>query len=130
MPDPDLSPPTIAESGDPFTALRVIDLVARVERGTPVLVADLASRLDSEHMDWLFPERVVADTLVQLATNWMADYRNRSGILIEDGPYGVTLTIEESSRFDPWIVGQARRTHEACRDRLVEFSRRDRVAEG
>jgi hypothetical protein len=130
MPDPELSPPTIAESGDPFTTLRVLDLVARVERGTPVLVADLASRLDSEHLDWLFPERVVSDVLVQLAANWMTDYRTRSGIVVEDSEYGVSLTIEDSSRFDPWIVGQARRAHEECRDRLVEFSRRDRVARG
>ena len=31
----------------------------------------------------------------------MADYRNSSGIVIEDGPTGPTLTIEDSSRVDP-----------------------------
>ena len=31
----------------------------------------------------------------------MADYRNSSGIVIEDGPNGPTLTIEDSTRVDP-----------------------------
>ncbi len=35
MPDPAIVPPTIAEAGDPFAAVRVIDLVARLERGAP-----------------------------------------------------------------------------------------------
>ncbi len=42
MPDPNLAPPTIAESRDPFAAVRVIDLLARIERGQPVRLADLA----------------------------------------------------------------------------------------
>ena len=37
----------------------------------------------------------------------MADYRNSSGIVVEDGPLGPTLAIEDSSRVDPWIVRQA-----------------------
>jgi hypothetical protein len=130
LPDPRISPPTVAESGDPFTAMRVIDLVARIERGTPVRVADIAARLDADYLDWLFPERAVADALLQLQANWMADYRNASGIVVEDGPYGPTVTIEDSTRVDPWIVGQARRAYAACQARLAEFSRRDRVAEG
>ena len=39
----------------------------------------------------------------------MADYRNGSGIVVEDGPLGPTIAIEDSSRVDPWIVRQARR---------------------
>ena len=34
LPDPNVVPPTIAESGDPFAALRVIDLLARIERAS------------------------------------------------------------------------------------------------
>jgi hypothetical protein len=130
LPDPRISPPIVAESGDPFAALRVIDLAACIERGRPVRVADMAARLDAEYLDWLFPERVVVDALLQLQANWMADYRNASGVVVEDGPYGPTVTIEDSSRVDPWIVGQARRAHGECQARLGEFSRRDRVAEG
>ena len=130
MPDPGLVPPTVAASGDPFSELRVIDLVARVERGRPVALADLAARLNAVYLDWLFDERVVADALLQLQANWMADYRNSSGIVVEEGPLGATVTIEDSSRVDPWIARQAQRTAAACREALLEFSRRDRPAVG
>jgi hypothetical protein len=127
LPDPNIQPPTIAESGDPFTALRVIDLLARVERGTPLRVADVADRLNATYPDWLFPTEAVADVVLQLQANWMADYRNSSGIVVEDGTYGATVTIEDSSRVDPWIVRQAEREAASCRERLAAFSRRDRV---
>lgn len=130
LPDPSIDPPTIGESGDPFTALRVIDLVARLERGRPQRLADLADRLDALYLDWLFPVPVVADVALQLQANWMADYRNSAGIVIEDGPTGPTITIEDSSRVDPWIVRQAERTAADCTERLAEFSRRDRPTSG
>jgi hypothetical protein len=60
----------------------------------------------------------------------MADYRNSSGIVIEDGPFGPTIAIEDSSRVDPWIVRQAVREAAACTERLAEFSRRDRPTSG
>ena len=126
MPDPNVAPPVVAESGDPFTALRVIELVARLERGRPVRIADVAARLDATYLDWLFPERVVADVVVQLAANWMTDYRNSSGIVRSDGPAGPTVAIEDSSRVDPWIVRQGLRAATDCAERLAEFSRRDR----
>ena len=116
----------MAETGDPFTALRVLDLVARLERGRPIRLADVRDRLNATHLDWLFPSAVVADVLVALQSNWMADYRNSSGIVLEDGPYGATIAIEDSSRVDPWIVRQAEREAAACRERLVAFSRLDR----
>ena len=109
MPDPNITPPTIAEAGDPFTTVRVIDLLARLERGTPIRLADIVDRLDATYLDWLFSVPVVADVALQLQANWMADYRNGSGIVIDDGPLGPTLTIEDSSRVDPWIVRQAQR---------------------
>jgi hypothetical protein len=126
MPDPAVTPPTVGESGDPFTSLRVIDLLARLERGRPVRLADIADRLNASYLDWLFPLPVVADVALQLQVNWMADYRNSSGIVVADGPSGPTLTIEESSRVDPWIVRQAQRAAADCTERLDDFSRRDR----
>ncbi len=63
---------------------------------------------------------------VALQSNWLADYRNSSGIVLEDGPYGATIEIEDSSRVDPWIVRQAEREAAACRERLIVFSRLDR----
>jgi len=130
LPDPNIQPPNVAESGDPFAAVRVIDLVARLERGRPVAIASLVDRLNAAYLDWLFDERVVADALLQLQANWMADYRNTSGIVIEEVDGRSTVTIEDSSRVDPWIVRQAIRQAEACRATLTEFSRRDRLATG
>jgi hypothetical protein len=130
LPDARLQPPVIAESGDPFATLRVIDLVARMQRGRPVRLDDLVDRLNAEHLDWLFMRAVVADALVALQANWMADYRNSSGIVLEDGPTGPIVTLEESSRVDPWIVRQAQRVAAECRARLEEFSRRDRPLTG
>jgi hypothetical protein len=123
MPDPNIQPPTVAATGDPFAALRIVDLVARVERGRPFRVADMVARLDASYLDWLFPEPVVIDALVQLQADWMADYRNTSGIVVADGPYGPEVTIEDSSRVDPWIVGQATRLAAECHGQLVAFGR-------
>ena len=127
LPDPELQPPTIAESGDPFAAARIVALVARVERGRPVRIADIVARLNAIYVDWLFSDRVVVDAILQLQTNWMADYRNSSGIVVADGEYGATVEIEDSSRVDPWIVRQVERELAACRDRLDAFSRLDRA---
>jgi hypothetical protein len=130
LPDPAIAPPTIAEAGDPFTALRVIDLLARIERGTPVRLSDIADRLNATYLDWLFTVPVVADVALQLQSNWMADYRNSSGIVLDDGALGPTIAIEDSSRVDPWIVRQALREAASCTERLAEFSRRDRPTSG
>jgi hypothetical protein len=126
LPSADLRPPVIAESGDPFTTLRVLDLLARLERGRPIRIADVVDRLNATHLDWLFAASVVSDVAIGLQANWMADYRNSSGIVLQDGTYGPTIEIEDSSRVDPWIVRQAEREAAACRERLADFSRLDR----
>lgn len=130
MPAVDLSPPVVAESGDPFAALRIVDVVARMPRGRPVALGSLVDRLNAAYLDWLFSERVVVDALLQLQANWMADYRNVSGIVLDEGPAGATVTLEDSTRVDPWIVRQAHRLAAECREVLDEFSRRDRVTGG
>jgi hypothetical protein len=130
LPDPRIQPPVIAEPGDPFATLRVIDLVARLDRAQAIRLDDIVDRLNAGFVDWLFTRPVVTAALVALQSNWMADYRNASGIVLEDGPYGPTVTIEDSSRVDPWIVGQAQRAALACRQALDDFARRDRVATG
>ena len=131
LPDPRVDPPIIADAGDPFAALRVIDLLARIERGRPVRLSDITDRLNASYLDWLFSPAVVADVALQLQANWMTDYRNSSGIVVDDhGALGTTIAIEDSSRVDPWIVRQALRTAAACTERLTEFSRRDRLTSG
>ena len=126
LPETAIQPPVVAESGDPFTTLRILGLVARLERGRSIRVAAIVDRLNAMNLDWLFESRVVLDALLQLQANWMADYRNAAGIVLEEGPRGTSLTIEDSSRVDPWIVRQAKREADACREALLAFSRRDR----
>ena len=118
-------PPVVAESADPFATLRILDGLARLERGRPVRVDALVDRLNADNLDWLFTRRVVVDALVALQANWMADYRNASGIVLEDGARGPEVTLEDSPRVDPWLVQQAERALHACREALDAFARRD-----
>ncbi len=120
--DPNIQPPTIAESGDPFAALRVTHLLARIPRGQPVRVRDLVDRLNAEYVDWSFSRAVVLDVIVQLQSNWMSDYRTSEGILLEEDETGPTVRIEDSSRVDPWILRQVDRLASACRERLRSFA--------
>jgi len=129
LPDATISPPQVAETDDPFSTLRVLHVVARMERGRAIRIDDLVDRLNAVHLDWLFTRAVVVDVLVRLQANWMADYRNASGVVLESGEYGDTVTLEDSSRVDPWIVGQAERAARECHDVLDAFARRDRASE-
>jgi hypothetical protein len=122
LPDPNLQPPTIAEPGDTFAELRVVDLLARIPRGEPVRLRDLVDRLNADYVDWSFSRRVVIAAIVQLQANWMADYRNSDGIRLEESLHGPVLTIEDSSRVDPWILRQADRLSCACTERLRAFA--------
>ena len=130
MPADDLRPPVVAESGDPFATLKVLQLVARVEHGRAVRIDDLVDALNAANVDWLFERRVVGAVLVALQASWMSDYRNAGGIVLSDGPYGPTVAIEDSSRVDPWIVRRVAREASACREALEAFSRLDRLGSG
>ncbi len=131
LPDPTLHPPTTAQSGDPFAALRVVHLLARAPLGHALPLRDLVARLNAEHLDWAFSPRVVADVIVQLQANWMADFRTAEGIRLEDPPAGAAVEIEDSNRSRPWLVGQAWRLEAECRAELDEFARGEgRATEG
>jgi hypothetical protein len=131
LPDTDLHPPTVAQAGDPFAALRVVHLLARSPLGRPIQVSQLVARLNGEHLDWAFSPRVVAGVVVQLQANWMADFRTVEGIRLEDGPLGPSVEIEDSARARTWLVAQAWRLHEECGDQLREFARGEgRATEG
>ena len=125
LPDPNVSPPVVAEPGDAFAVLRVLELVARLERDRPVLLDDIVASLNARYLDWAFDRAVVADALVGLQVNWMADFRNASGIVLEEGGYGPELTLEETARVSAWLVGQVHRAAAECRRQLAEFSRGD-----
>ena len=123
LPDPNLNPPLIAESGDPFAGLRVAHLVARIPRGLPVRLRDIVDRLNADYLDWSFSRPVVLGVLVQLQANWMTDFRTREGIALHDGAHGEEVIIEDTTRVEPWLVRQVERLAAECRERLVAFAR-------
>lgn len=123
LPGADACPPIVAESGDPFASLRIVHLLARLQRGNPVRVGDVVDRLNSDHLDWRFDRAVVVDAALQLQANWMADYRTAEGIVVGADEYGPTIRIEDAPRVDPWMIGQVRRLGETCAARLRAFAR-------
>jgi len=122
LPDPRLQPPTVADAGDPFAELRIVHLAARLPRGVPIRVRDIVDRLNAEYLEWSFSRSVVVAALIQLQSNWMSDYRNSSGLELAEAAQGEIVTIEDSSRVDPWIIRQADRLAGACNDRLRTFA--------
>jgi hypothetical protein len=122
LPDPGLRPPAVAEVSDPFAELRVVHLLARIPRGRPVRVRDIAGQLNADYLDWSFSREVVIGAIVQLQANWLSDYRNSDSIVLADGSAGPEVTIEDSSRVDPWVVRQAERIHARCLERLRRFA--------
>jgi len=113
----------VAVSGDQFAALRIVHLLARIPRGRPVRVRDIVDRLNADYLGWSFSRPVVLDAIVQLQSNWQSDYRTVAGIALEMGAAGEEISIEDSSRVDPWIVRQCERLAGECRARLAAFAR-------
>jgi len=120
--DATIAPPVVAEVGDPFAELRIVHLLARLPRATPVRLRDIVERLNADYLDWSFSRAVVMAAVVQLQANWMTDYRNSDGIVLQDGSAGEELIIEDSSRVDPWIVRQVERRRAACQEQLRAFA--------
>ena len=85
-------------------------------------IRDIVDRLNADHLGWSFSRGVVIAAAVQLTANWQVDYRNSDGIVLQDGPAGPEIVIEDSPRVDPWIVRQAERLHDACTGRLRAFA--------
>jgi len=123
LPDPNLRPPTVAESGDPFAGLRVAHLIARLPRGESVRLRDVVDRLNAEYLDWSFSRSVVAAVVVQLAANWQADFRTGLGFEVSAGERGDELRIEDSARAQTWLARQVERYAAQCRERLDAFAR-------
>jgi hypothetical protein len=123
LPDPDISPPVVAESGDPFAAVRIVHLLAQIPRGEPVRNRDVVDALNARWLGWSFDRQVVTDAIVQLQANWMSDYRTVDGIRLDRDAYGDNVRIEDSPRVDPWMALQVRVLADACRARLRDFAR-------
>ena len=122
LPDPNIAPPQVAQSGDPFAQLRVVHLAARLPRGVPVRLRDIVERLNADYVDWSFGRGVVVEALVQLQANWMIDFRNTAGIEFGQDAAGETVTIEDTARVDSWMLVQLERLVSVCRQRLRSFA--------
>ncbi len=125
LPDPNIAPPVVAESGDSFAGLRVAHLVARLPRGESVRLGDVVDRLNAEYLDWSFSRNVIAAVAVQLAANWQADFRTTAGFELIDGQRGDELLIEDTPRAQTWLLGQVERYAAECRLRLQAFARQE-----
>lgn len=123
LPDPNFVAPVVAESGDPFAGLRVAHVIARLPRGESVRLRDVVDRLNAEYLDWSFARPVVAAVAVQLATNWLSDFRTTIGLELTSGERGDELRIEDTARAQTWLIGQVERYAAACRARLDAFAR-------
>lgn len=123
LPDPNIRPPTVAESGDPFAALRIAHLFARLPLGQAVRLRDIVDRLNADYLDWSFSRSVVVALAVQLQANWTADFRTSTGFELRAGMHGEELVIEDSVRAGPWLVGQTDRLARECSERLRAFAR-------
>lgn len=123
LPGADARPPIHAETGDPFSALRVAHLIARLPRGVPIRLRDVVERLNADYLDWSFSRPVVAAVAVQLRANWVADFRTSSGFDLAEGSTGEELTIEDSARVEPWLIRQVERLASECQERLRLFAR-------
>jgi hypothetical protein len=125
LPDPNIWPPVVADSGDPFASLRVAHLLARLDRGVPVRLRDIVDQLNAEYLDWAFSRSVVAAVCVQMQSNWVADFRTSLGFDLGEGDRGAELTIEDSVRAQPWLIRQVERYAMDCQGRLRSFARNE-----
>lgn len=127
MPAPDLAPPQIARSGDPFARLRFIHFASRLRRNTTHQLRDVVTALNAAFLDWSFSERVVLAELVQLQANWSISFHGEDRIVLDRNERGHTLLIVDSTKMSPFLVAEARRAAEACDAELRRFTLGDGV---
>ena len=127
MPDPDLAPPQLARSGDPFAALRIVHFVARLRRNQSLQLRDVVAALNAEFLDWYFSEKVVLAELVQLQANWGISFHGEDRIVLDRNERGHTLLITDSTKMSSFLVNEARRLADACADELREFTLGDGI---
>ena len=127
MPDPHLTPPQIARSGDPFAALRVVHFVARLRRNETLQLRDVVTALNAEFLDWSFSEKVVLAEIVQLQANWGISFHGDDRIVLDRNERGHTLLITDSTKMSTFLVAEARRLAEACAQELRQFTLGDGI---
>jgi hypothetical protein len=128
MPDPQLTPPQLARSGDPFAALRVVHFVSRLRRNETLQVRDVVGALNAEFLDWYFGEKVVLAELVQLQANWAISFHGDDRIVLDRNERGHTLLITDSTKMNSFLVSEARRLADACEAELRRFTLGDGIS--
>ena len=128
MPDPELAPPQIARSGDPFAALRIVHFVARLRRNETLQLRDVVATLNAEYLDWYFSEKVVLAELVQLQANWSISFHGDDRIVLDRNERGHTLLVIDSTKMSTFLVNEARRLADACAEELRRFTLGDGVS--
>jgi len=128
MPAPDLAPPQIARSGDPFAALRIVHFLSRVRRNETLQLRDLVNALNAEFLDWYFSEKVVLAELVQLQANWSISFHGDDRLVLDRNERGHTLLVVDSTKMTAFLINEARRLTEACNDELRRFTLGDGVS--
>jgi hypothetical protein len=128
MPDPQLAPPQLARSGDPFAALRIVHFVSRLRRNETLQLRDVIAALNAEYLDWYFAEKVVLAELVQLQANWAISFHGEDRIVLDRNERGHTLLITDSTKMSTFLVAEARRLAEACSSELRRFTLGDGVS--
>ena len=128
MPDPDVAPPQLARSGDPFAALRIVHFVSRLRRNQSLQLRDVVAALNADFLDWYFSEKVVLAELVQLQANWGISFHGEDRIVLDRNERGHTLLITDSTKMSTFLVNEARRLAEACAAELRQFTLGDGVS--
>lgn len=125
MPDPNLVPPQIARTGDPFGRARILHFAARVRRNVTHQLRDAVAALNASYLDWFFSEKVVLAELVQLQANWAISYHGEDRIVLERNERGHTLLIVDSTKMSPFLASELRRAIDECEEELRAFTRGD-----
>lgn len=128
MPDPQLAPPQLGRSGDPFAALRIVHFVSRLRRNETLQLRDVVAALNAEFLDWYFSEKVVLAELVQLQANWGISFHGEDRIVLDRNERGHTLLVVDSTKMSAFLVSEARRLAEACGEELRRFTLGDGVS--
>lgn len=128
MPAPDLVPPQIARSGDPFAALRIVHFVSRLPRNRTLQLRDVVTALNAEFLDWYFSEKVAIAELVQLQANWGISFHGDDRIVLDRNERGHTLLVTDSTKMTSFLVNEARRLADACAEELRRFTLGDGVS--
>jgi hypothetical protein len=128
MPDPELAPPQIARSGDPFARLRILHLLSRLPRNTTLQLRDVQAWLNASFLDWSFNEKVLLATLVQLQANWSISFHGDDRIVLDRNERGHTLLIVDSSRMTAFLVAEGKRAAEEAEEELRRFTLGDGIS--